>query len=260
MGLPRDIKVMSTAPDIELKLCETVESLQGCVDMQRRVFDLPEIELSPIRHFIVTMHAGGFTLGAFHEGRLIGFCLSVPALLNGARALYSHMTAVEKDYQGFGIGSRLKWEQRRCALERGIQLVKWTFQPEKSLNAFFNLEKLGAVVTDYMPDFYGNDYGVAADSKKGIDIQSDRLFALWRLNSRKVIALSSREQFVTEREPAAELIIPGDWAGLVLSNRDAAALEQQRIRTEFQEHFSGGLICEGFVKDVNKPKYLFYRD
>ena len=251
---------MSKPPEIEIINCDTVELLQGCVDMQRRVFDMPEVELSPVRHFIVTMHAGGFTLGAFHDGRLIGFCLSVPAMLNGERALYSHMTAVEQDYQCFGVGSKLKWEQRRCALDHGIQLVKWTFQPEKALNAFFNLEKLGAVVTDYMPNFYGNDYGSEAGSEKRIELQSDRLFGLWRLNSLKVVSLSSGEQFAAVENPAAEVTIPGNWADLVSNDREAAAKEQTRIRTEFQKHFSEGLICRGFAKDVNKPRYLLYRN
>ncbi|MCV4755041.1 GNAT family N-acetyltransferase, partial [Escherichia coli] len=76
-----------------------------CVDLQRQVFTLPEVEISPVRHFVVTKNAGGFTLGAFAEGELIGFVLSVPAFLRGERAFYSHMTAVRADYQGSGIGA-----------------------------------------------------------------------------------------------------------------------------------------------------------
>ena len=68
------------AEDIEIRECTTLEELATCVDLQRMVFALPEIEISPVRHFVVTKNAGGFILGAFSGGEMIGFVLSVPAL------------------------------------------------------------------------------------------------------------------------------------------------------------------------------------
>jgi predicted GNAT superfamily acetyltransferase len=168
--------------DIEIRECTTLEELAACVDLQREVFALPEIEISPVRHFVVTRNAGGFALGAFAREELVGFVLSVPAFLRGEKAFYSHMTAVRADYQGSGIGARLKWAQRNRALADGVRLIKWTFEPVKARNAFFNLEKLGAVVTHYEENFYGVDY--SADEKIGM--ASDRLFAEWRLESEKV--------------------------------------------------------------------------
>ena len=63
---------------IEIRECTTPAEFDACVGLQREVFGLPDLELSPRRHLIVTMHAGGWTLGAFTEGKLIGFVLSVP--------------------------------------------------------------------------------------------------------------------------------------------------------------------------------------
>ena len=54
-----------TKTKIEIRECFTPEELSGCVTLQREVFAMPEVEISPVRHFIVTRHAGGFTLGAF---------------------------------------------------------------------------------------------------------------------------------------------------------------------------------------------------
>src|SRR3982751_2160908 len=147
--------------EIEIRECTTIDELSDCVALQREVFALPELEISPVRHFIVTRNAGGFTLGAFHSGELIGFVLSVPAFLRGDRAFYSHMTAVRAGSQGYGIGARLKWVQRLRALSEGVKLIKWTFEPTKARNAYFNLEKLGAVVREYQENFYGPDYSSA---------------------------------------------------------------------------------------------------
>src|SRR5438132_10010567 len=102
--------------EIELRECETLDELAECVRLQRDVFALPEAELSPVRHFVVTKTAGGFALGAFDGGHLAGFVLSVPAFLRGERAFYSHMTGVRPAYQSHGIGARLKWAQRAKAL------------------------------------------------------------------------------------------------------------------------------------------------
>ena len=71
---------------IEVRECKSSEELTLCVELQRRVFALPELELSPVRHLIVTINAGGFVLGAFAGGEMIGFVLSVPAFLRGEKA------------------------------------------------------------------------------------------------------------------------------------------------------------------------------
>lgn len=244
--------------DIEIRECESLEELAACVDLQREVFALPEIEISPVRHFVVTKNAGGFTLGAYSNGKLIGFVLSVPAVLRGERAFYSHMTAVSAEFQGSGIGAKLKWDQRERALTEGVKHIKWTFEPWKARNAYFNLEKLGATVVEYQPNFYGTDYSTASTGGEKIGLASDRLFAEWQLDSEKVQRLAAKEKFVQSDRPVRMIEIVGDWAGLVEGSTHKALAEQARIRKEFEESFADGLICRGFVRD--KPKYLLYKD
>ena len=182
--------------EIEIRECTTIDELAACVQLQRDVFALPEIEISPVRHLIVTKNAGGFTLGAFSNGELVGFVLSVPAFLRGERAFYSHMTAVRQDFQGQGVGASLKWAQRERSLAESVKYIKWTFEPVKARNAYFNLEKLGAVVRDYAANFYGTDYSTAAESGEKIGLASDRLFAEWALESEKVTTLAAGNDFV----------------------------------------------------------------
>ncbi|MEW6360952.1 MAG: GNAT family N-acetyltransferase [Pyrinomonadaceae bacterium] len=244
------------ANKIEIRECLVLDELAQCVDLQRQVFTLPEVEISPVRHFVVTKNAGGFTLGAFAEGELIGFVLSVPAFLRGERAFYSHMTAVRADYQGSGIGAQLKWAQRERALKAGVKYIKWTFEPWKARNAFFNLEKLGAIVSEYEVNFYGIDYGYSKDAKIGL--ASDRLFAEWHLDSKRVISLFHGENPQETAKPVAEIEIPYDWAGLVKTDPRSALAEQERIRSEFQSAFSSGLIARRFIRDSERPRYLLF--
>jgi predicted GNAT superfamily acetyltransferase len=246
--------------DIQIRECTTVEELSACVQLQRDVFALPEIEISPVRHLIVTKNAGGFTLGAFSGEELVGFVLSVPAFLRGERAFYSHMTAVRQDFQGLGIGARLKWAQRERSLTEGVKYIKWTFEPVKARNAYFNLEKLGAIVRDYAPNFYGTDYSTASDSGEKIGLASDRLFAEWDLESEKVRQFAAGQDYVECRPVVREITIPPDWYGLVKSDQQTAVTEQVRIKYEFEDAFSNGLVARGFERDATAPKYLLYED
>jgi predicted GNAT superfamily acetyltransferase len=240
--------------NIEIRECTSLEELGACVDLQRAVFRLPEVEISPVRHFIVTRNAGGFTLGAFSGGELIGFVLSVPAFLREERVFYSHMTAVRNDFQSAGIGARLKWAQRIHALELGVRFIKWTFEPVKSRNAYFNLEKLGAVVADYQRNFYGTDYATTP----GIGLASDRLFAEWHLESEKVCALANGGQYSEITSPALTIEATTDWEALLNESPEGALNEQIRIRSKFEDAFEKKLICRGFRRDPFHPEYLLY--
>lgn len=245
-------------PEIILRECLTIEELAECVQMQRDIFALPEIEISPVRHFIVTKNAGGFTIGAFADDELVGFVLSVPAFLCGEKAFYSHMTAVKKDFQSYGIGSRLKWAQRETALERGVKYIKWTFQPVQARNAFFNLEKLGAIVRHYEPNFYGTDYSTSHEQEGKCGLDSDRLFAEWHLTSEKVKALAKGEKFEEADEILQKIEIPNNWNELVKNDIKKAINEQERIKREFQTAFQKGLIAKGFERNEKNPKYLLF--
>lgn len=247
--------------EIKIRECFTLDEMAECVQLQRDVFALPETELSPVRHLIVTKNAGGFVLGAFDGERLAGFVLSVPAFLRGHRAFYSHMTGVRPEYQSLGIGARLKWAQRTRALAVDVKCIKWTFEPIKARNAYFNLEKLGATVREFQENFYGIDYGTAPEvAGQKFGLASDRLFAEWHLESPKVKALAAGEHFVETREPTATVQIMNDWLGLVAADAEKARSEQLRIREEFKTAFGFGMVCRGFYRDDESPAFLLYRD
>ncbi|MEQ1646825.1 MAG: GNAT family N-acetyltransferase [Pyrinomonadaceae bacterium] len=243
---------------IEIRECVTLDELADCVQLQRDVFALPEVELSPVRHLIVTKNAGGFTLGAYDGGRLVGFVLSVPAFMRGERAFYSHMTAVLAEYQSHGVGRSLKWAQRTRALAEGVRYIKWTFEPVKSRNAYFNLEKLGAIVSEYQENFYGIDYTTAPGQKIGL--ASDRLFAEWHLESEKVEAFATGQKYTDLRDVRERVVIMPDWYALVERDPAAALAEQIRIRGEFKAAFADGMVGRGFERDDDRPAYLLTKD
>src|SRR5262245_34658989 len=110
---------VQTYADVEIREVSTIEEYDTCIHLQRAVFGLPDLEISPRRHLIVSRMAGGWTLGAFLNGELVGFVHHLAAVRDAEIFGYSHMMAVAADYQNQGIGARLKWAQRARALSEG---------------------------------------------------------------------------------------------------------------------------------------------
>src|SRR3989442_4847493 len=181
------------ALDLEVRECTQIDEFDACIRLQREVFGLPDLEISPRRHLIVSREAGGWTLGAFANGELVGFVHQVVGLRGGQEIIgYSHMMAVAAAYQNRGVGARLKWAQRARALAEGRELIRWTFEPVRARNAHFNLNRLGVVVRDYAVNFYGTDYATNPNERAAgpLGMDSDRLFAAWELRSALVEALA----------------------------------------------------------------------
>ena len=110
---------------------------------------------------------------------MIGALVGVLGWTDGLH-VHSHVAAVRPAARG-GVGFALKLRQRSDALEHGITEIRWTYDPLIRRNAHLNLEKLGASVRAYLPDFYG----VLDDAISGSDA-TDRFEASWQLDSAAV--------------------------------------------------------------------------
>ena len=238
--------------------CTTIEEFDVCLSLQREAFGLPDLELSPRRHLIVSRQAGGWTLGAFVAERMVGFVHHLAAVRGNEIFGYSHMMAVAKDYQNKGVGARLKWAQRERALSEGRRLIKWTWDPMQSRNAHFNLNRLGVTVDAYAENYYGIDYSADSDIKEKLGLPSDRLFATWNIDSDRVRALASGASAPVEGKPVSTVAIPVQWTALVKSDPQRALAEQARVREEFKKALDQGLICAGLERGDDQSKYLFY--
>jgi predicted GNAT superfamily acetyltransferase len=251
--------------DVTIRECTTVEEFDACVRLQREAFGLPDMELSPRRHLIVARSAGGWTLGAFESGRMVGFVLNQVAVrrapdTNAEEVIgYSHMMAVAKEFQNRGVGARLKWAQRARALEEGRRFIHWTWDPVQARNAHFNLNRLGVVVRRYAANYYGTDYStVTGKFGEPLGLDSDRLVAEWTLDSPRVERLARGESSEQPCEPLASIEIPPNWGALVREDAETARSELLRVRTEFQDAFARGLVCAGFERDRQRPRYLLF--
>jgi predicted GNAT superfamily acetyltransferase len=246
---------------VQIRECTTIEEFDSCIQLQREAFALPDLEISPRRHLIVSRRAGGWTLGAFVGREMVGFVHHLVAVRGGDEIIgYSHMMAVARAFQNRGVGARLKWAQRSRALAEGRNFIKWTWDPMQARNAHFNLNRLGVTVRSYAVNFYGTDYNTTPrETNDHVSLDSDRLFAEWQLDSRRVSLLAEGRAQHIASAPDTTIEIPSDWPTLIRRDAHAARREQLRVRAEFEKAFANELVCAGFERDTAHPRYLLYR-
>ena len=125
---------------------------------------------------------GGLIQALYYEKKCIGFTYSLIGKWEGEYFIYSHMTAVMKEYQGQGFGFLLKKAQREEILKMGYSLIRWNFDPLESINAYFNFHRLGVMSTEYERNIYGE-----GESGLHKGLSTDRLIVTWNLKSDRVI-------------------------------------------------------------------------
>lgn len=168
---------------IRVRKCDALEEFHRCVDLQREIWGEADLEVEPATMFVVAAHTGGQVLGAFDGEKLVGYLLAVAGVRDGKIYLHSHMTGVAEAYRDRGVGRALKLFQREEALGRGIRLIEWTFDPLEARNAHFNLNRLGAICRQYLPNLYG-----VTTSPLHRGLATDRLLAEWHVDSARVVA------------------------------------------------------------------------
>jgi predicted GNAT superfamily acetyltransferase len=134
----------------------------------------------------VFAHSGNYVALARLGDQVVGSAIGFRGDDAHGTHLHSHITGVLPACQGLGVGYQLKQHQRSWALGRGLERITWTFDPLVSRNAYFNVVKLGAQLTDYYADFYGPmDDGINTGD------ETDRCLVTWRLGSMQAEAAAA---------------------------------------------------------------------
>jgi predicted GNAT superfamily acetyltransferase len=177
---------MPQPPAVNVRPLARIEEYRALQNLQRRVWNLtPEDTVLHLPLLVGLQKNGGLVLGAFtpDEDKLVGFAVSYlghePE--TGRYYHFSQIVGVEPEWQSSGVGLSLKLSQRDELLARGLNLLKWTFDPLQSRNAYFNIARLGGICRRYEPDLYGPGWGGLYGNRP-----LDRLALEWELDSERV--------------------------------------------------------------------------
>jgi predicted GNAT superfamily acetyltransferase len=182
--------------DIKIKSIELAEDMVDIEEVQRRVWEGSETEVTPAHLLVAIVKNGGLVIGAFINeagaDRCIGFVFGFPGFYftpDGPRPMHcSDMLAVLPEYRDQGLGYRLKRAQWQMVRHQGLDRITWTYDPLMSRNAHLNINKLGAVCNTYLRNFYGE----MRDSIN-LGLASDRFQVDWWVNTNRVKERLNRE-------------------------------------------------------------------
>ncbi len=236
---------------VTVRACQSHQDLRLCVDLQRRIWGFDQEDVVPAAIFVVAQHTGGHAYCAFEGDRAIGFALAFSADRHGYRYWHSHMVGVLPEYQNQGVGRMLKLYQREEAMRVGISRIEWTFDPLALRNAHFNIARLGVVIRQYIPDYYGG-----SSSPLHGTLPTDRFVAEWHLDSSRVEAALAALPAPPPAPDAVEISVPvriDEWK----SSGAKQALEVQTdLRHRFTEMFSRGYAITGFRRGNENCAYV----
>ena len=236
---------------IEIRQLFQFADFEEVLQLQQAIWGFPDIDLLPVRFLVVVSNVGGHVFGAYDGGMMVGFCFAIPGIKPGGRPyLHSHMLGVLPAYRDAGVGRSLKLKQREEALARGIELIEWTFDPLELKNAFFNIERLGAIVRRY----HENQYGITFSPLHG-GLPTDRCYAEWWIASPRVEAILRGETRPAERVDCA-IAYPADIARIRSEDPRRARQIQKENGEKLRYAFEQGLAVTRFERGEHECSYL----
>ena len=263
----------------------TIEDCRRVAALERVVWAYADGEdVVPPPVLIVSIKRGGILLGAFEGDDLKGFVYSIPAIKDGRPTQWSHMLGVMPDARAQGLGLRLKLAQRERALEMGLDLIEWTYDPLQAPNAHLNFARLGVIVEEYEENIYGD-----SSSPLHSGTATDRFVAEWHIRrphvlrrihgaansvirdsglSNAPVVNPSRSEHGRLRPGPADLSldarrmlveIPTTFTEMLVADRDLAVEWRLTTRAIFQHYFARGYRVVDFFKASAVGQYLLVK-
>jgi predicted GNAT superfamily acetyltransferase len=261
---------------IVIRDCATLEEYLECVTIQEETWGRAFSERVPAAILRVTQRVGGITAGAFDaRGNMLGFVFGITGVRDGALVHWSDMLAVRPEARGRHIGERLKQYQREKVCALGVRTMMWTFDPLVSRNAHFNMNRLGALPTEYAVNMYGTTRSALHGT-----LPTDRFIVAWHCGPNTEPRASASDGNADSADapllnpvshgtpslvpvddaPRLRIQIPVDVQPIIQQHPALAARWREITRRAFTDHLSAGYRVSAFVRadDTNNslPYYV----
>ena len=250
---------MTTSGSVEVREVASVDDLRAIealfVSTWETAPDQPPVNADILRAFA---HSGCYVAGAYDGDRLLGASAGFLGGSGDDVHLHSHITGVAPEAQGRRVGRSLKLHQRAWCLDRGIEVVTWTFDPLVRRNGWFNLHRLGADIVAFERDFYG-------EMRDGVNAgdHSDRCVVRWALTdaaARPALDPDGAVPVLTEASDGRPVVagdggcrrrvaVPADGVALRRRQPELARAWRRAFRDTFGAAWDEGLRVEGMTAD-----------
>ena len=259
---------------MNIKELTTIQEMEQVQKLEEQVWGAEPLST---HQTLTAVKNGGIVVGAYDGDQLVGFSYGFAGFKNGKSYLCSHMLGIDEAYRSQKIGETLKRAQRQIAIEKGYDMMLWTYDPLETRNGYLNLTKLNGVCDTYIENCYGE---MEDGFNKGLP--SDRFEVHWHLTSAYVeqhqnpaienpkplarmiwdedqlpiLEVGSLEQLT---ELAYSLPVPKDFQQLKQLSAKHAMDWRMITRKVFKVLFSKGYIAVRVTVGERWNEYLFVR-
>ncbi len=267
---------VTTGAGVRIRPLTSLEDCNECVDLQREVWGFEQPDIVPASLLHIVDYVGGIAAGAFDaDGTMLGFVFGITGIHEGELAHWSHMLGVRESARNLGVGRKLKEHQRTELARLNVARIFWTFDPLMTKNAYFNLNRLGAKVVEYVPNMYG-----ITDSPLHLGLPTDRLVVCLTTaedSAPSLVLLPNQDLPVMtafpkpgdhtlaangERPPITLLEMPADIVDDVARAPAVASRWRLSLREYFQWALMNGYSAQGVHRTATTGRsfYVMVRD
>lgn len=268
--------------DLEVRVLKDSGDMADVADLQVRVWGFSDKSAVPDHFLTAASSIGGLVLGAYDQGKLVGFTFSVPGLDELNRSYhYLHMIGVDPTVQGKNVGFQLMKRHYEITESAGLDSIKWTYDPLEGFNANLYIRKLGGVVeSEYKPDCYGQKL-----TGRNASVPSDRFVVTLRINNETRDIIGGRSDkgqadladidannvltAVTKNTNGSAIIVPGNirpssnprvyvrvpenQQEIKAKSLDDAMDWRMKTREVFTHYLSSGYVINNFIRITEGP-------
>ncbi len=269
----------------------TPEEHAELMEVERRIWGGDYRDVVPYHVTIPLLDAGGVVWGIYEvgTGKPVGVLVMFLGVKDGKIYFHSHMLGFLSEYRGKGLGTAVKKLQREEALARGVDLIIWTYDPLLLSNAWINIVKMGVIVREYRPNYYG-----VGTFNYNRGVETDRFIVEWHLKSKRVVErLTSggkhqtlnhyldgvgAEVVLEEEEALSEgfsipvkrnllsrsevvlVAVPKDFVGLLSKSPDIARKWRLESRVVLNHYIKRKYVVVDIATDSSKYYYVLWRE
>ncbi|WP_312112990.1 GNAT family N-acetyltransferase [Brevibacillus reuszeri] len=266
---------------LTIRLLNSYEDLLAVKELEEMIW--ASDDPVPLHQTMTAVKHGGMVIGAFVGEHLIGFQYSFAGFDGEKAYLCSHTMGIHPEYQKSGVGEKIKRTQQKAAIEKGYDLVLWTYDPLETVNGNLNIRKLGATCTTYIQNCYGEMTDIL-----NAGIPSDRFQVEWWIKRPNVIDIltnprkrSEMDGFakpvlhleinpqgdpepqsidLTQEQYEGQLVVavPAAFQEVKERNFDLALRWRMATRGVFKHYFQNGWLVSDFIKSDRAEPVHYY--
>lgn len=255
---------MSEEIKVEIIDSPSMELCHALSEMQRTVWGISDLDRIPPWKIFITPKIGGLIIVAFDQSEPIGHAIFTHAHNNPNTNpyMYLDLIGVLPEYHGQSIGEKIILESKEYAIYSEYTSIQWTYDPLEGANANLYIGKLGGVVINFFPNYFGQLSG-----KRHQGSPTDRFMikldpdAQPKIHEKIDITITQQtynrfESLITKNPNTVAIEFPVDFQNILTESPEKAQNIRQGTRNLFTVLLNRGYCINGFVRKKESNCYI----